>query len=187
MKNKKSAGFKMKKSAAKMFGMAALAGQRMMNPNYTPPTQTDQGPMGSMMGAFDPSQLSEAQKKLMQTYNKQMRAYKRNEFLGQQKGIRRRGYKANMEMPVKPNLDFGRPNPYATLTPEQIRKMSINERSNPSAGIMGSGPRRFNPFTPGANFSGGASQVGNMVAQLAPFTMKRGNKPNKSEFFKGKK
>ena len=135
MKNKKSAGLKMKKSAAKMFGAAAAAGQRMMrSPNYTPPTQTDQGPM--MGGALSPSQLSEAQKaqqealrtQITQAYNEQNR---------------------KMEMPV---------NPYAP-------------------GVIGGGPRRFSD----------RSSVGNIGAQLAPFMMKKGSKPNKSEFFKGKK
>jgi len=166
----------MKKGPFKMAGMAALAGQKMMrSPNYTPPTQTDQGPM--MGGALSPSQLSEAQKAQqealrtqmmgslnpgMQAYNEQMRAYKRNEFLGQQKGMARKGYR-KMEMPVKPSGgSIGRPNPYAP-------------------GVIGGGPRIPR------RFSGGVSQLGNMQAQLAPFMMKKGSKPSKSEFFKGKK
>ncbi len=177
MKNKKRAGFKMKKSVAKMFGLAAAAGQRMMNPNAA----SLRSAKSQMMGSLNPE---------MQAYNEQMRAYKRNEFLGQQKGKARKGYR-KMKMPVKPSsIPIGRPNPYPSLTPEQIREMSINVRPNPYAtegalepmkaprGLFGGGPRRF---------SGGVSQLGNMQAQLAPFMMKKGSKPNKSEFFKGKK
>ena len=71
------------------------------------------------------------------------------------------------------NVNYGRPNPYApggALEPMKAPR-----------GIIGDGPRRPREF------SGGVSQVGNMAAQLNPFTMKRGSKPSKSEFFKGKK
>ena len=67
------------------------------------------------------------------------------------------------------------------LTPEQKRQMVINERPNPYAGMA-------NPYE-----GGGTMGQDNIIMNAAPmakksgFTMKRGGKPNKSEFFKGKK
>ncbi len=184
MKNKKSAGFKMKKSAAKMFGMAALAGQRigqrMMNPNYTPPTQTDQGPIGQATEMFDPSQLSEAQKAQQEALRAQMRQYKFNlmggmgDYSDAAAASLQKAY-ASKDPRMKAVLEARRKKYGSRIRNPKTQNISFK---NPYLGIIGGGPRRF---------SGGVSQVGNMVAQLAPFTMKRGSKPNQSEFFKGKK
>ena len=185
MKNKKSAGFKMKKSAAKMFGFAAAAGQnlyrssQMPMPNYTPNTKNT-GPFAPKRTRlrtwddyFDQDRFDSraVNKRLTKSQRQAKIAQKKKDFEKEQATIR-----AQMQ---DLNINYGRPRGGTQYPgkPNFYPQMmgSLNQ------GVMGGGPRRPRKF------SGGVSQVGNMVSQLAPFTMKRGSKPSKSEFFKGKK
>jgi len=168
MKNKKRAGFKMKKSAAKMFAPSndprlyeMMGGQK---DNFTDRKRR----MGirTWDDYFDQDRFDSraVNKRLTKSQRQAKIAQKKKDFEKEQATIRQL---------MLGDLNEGRPNPYApggALEPMKAPRGLF--------GVVPGRPRKF---------SGGVSQVGNMASQLAPFTMKRGSKPNKSEFFKGKK
>jgi len=178
MKNKKRAGFKMKKSPTKFWNVLAAVGQnlnrssQMPNPYYTPNTKNT-GPFApKRVGLrtwddyFDQDRFDSraVNKRLTKSQRQAKIAQKKKDFEKEQATIRQL---------MLGDLNEGRPNPYApggALEPMKAPRGLF--------GVVPGRPRKF---------SGGVSQVGNMASQLAPFTMKKSNKPNKSEFFKGKK
>ena len=214
MKNKKSAGFKMKKSPTKSYidavtgvisdrgssrpsrlkglfgGMAAAAGQNIRpqfkpDPRSTTPGYVDEAGnvvKGRPRGTFDMSQ-----------------GFPRGLFGGGPRRPRPRLYgrpkRGNFMSTILDRLKDqmpprlgGRPNPYAggggaNLTPEQMRERifsSPNERQVTDV----------NPYTSGPDTMFGVPYYTAQAAPMAKksgFNMKKGSKPNKSEFFKGKK
>ena len=171
MANQKRAGFKMKQSPTKSYRdpVTGVITDKGIGGQNMKPLSTGLYAPGTLGGGGRPSPYSE--------YKKKMQAYKHNEWLGQQKGKARKGYR-KMEMPVKPSRGGG-----ANLTPEQIREMSINARPNPYA--SGGGGMPGTQYIGGAGFGPYAHR--SAVTKKSGFTMKKGSKPNKSEFFKGKK
>jgi len=169
----------MKKSPTKFWNVLAAVGQnlnrssQMPNPYYTPNTKNT-GPFApKRVGLrtwddyFDQDRFdSRAVNKRLSESQRQYKIAQKKKAFEKQQATKR----AQMqEMLLDDRRPPGKPNFY----PQMMG--SLNQ------GVMGGGPRRPRKF------SGGVSQVGNMVSQLAPFTMKKSNKPNKSEFFKGKK
>ena len=140
MKNKKSAGFKMKKSVAKMFGMAAAAtGQnlnrssQMPNPNYTPNIgQKDNFNYKKRMGIrtwddyFDQDRFDSraVNKRLTKSQRQAKIAQKKKDFEKEQ---------ATHKQFLLDDLNEVRPNPYApggALEPMKAPR-----------GLFGGGPR----------------------------------------------
>ena len=185
MSKKKAAGFKMKKSPTKFSEMPAIVAAQNLRPQgkiaswasdevkargdtgfFGRPTGTWGGPRGpraNIMGGNP--QLQQFQGLLARAKNRKG---------GQRPTRRGKGGQRPIGAPADWRNRVRDANLGGDLTPEQKRQMVINERPNPYAG-------------------GGTMGQDNIIMNAAPmakksgFTMKRGSKPNKSEFFKGKK
>jgi hypothetical protein len=167
MAKKKTAGFKMKKSPNKFFGAipaaAIAAGRNIFNPSNTKPGRI----LGIPRGMLGMSQ-----------------GFPRGLFGGGKPNTPR-----HIKEFLAPNL-YGRPK-----TLEQYKSLLGRLRNKMPKRLFG---RNLEAERGGIGGDLQAVQAGiamspNVLAQAAPmakksgFTMKRGGKPNKSEFFKGKK
>ena len=171
MKNKKRAGFKMKKTPTKFnAGVLAAAGQKlnrssqMPMPNYTPNIGQKGQRLKTWDDYFDQDRFDSraVNKRLTKSQRQAKIARKKKAFEKRQAAtLATAGMNPGGSFPGKPNFsDTSVPNPYA-----------------------GGGGRKFQI----GDFVDDGVRTMSAMAKKSGFTMKKGSKPNKSEFFKGKK